>query len=246
MRSCDDSTKIQILQGDLRHLLKKLVDLDPSSSSSFRYSHPINNNTVAKASEGNDLDNDNADFINSSRVDEVQLMIPTVIVLYLLPEAIDKLESHLIQLLTKWSGSGSGNGSDTSRSQLRIVCIEYGLHTIQPTKSIEIPVYETGKTVTSSSCSNKNNSNGTNSGGISQTATTRRAGCRQGSGPKPGIWENSVSCARKSSCLVAAGEGRCSERYERAEGEAEIVRETASTRPSASSPSQYCCSGPRG
>ena len=80
------SRKIHILQGDLRHLLKKLVDLDPKSSS---LTHSCLPEMVSR--------DDDQDFKKGdSHVDVVQLMMPTVIVLYLLPEAIDVLESDFI------------------------------------------------------------------------------------------------------------------------------------------------------
>ena len=100
---------IQIVQDDLRIVLRKIVDGINGGSNSIAW--------------------------GSQDEDRILLQRPTVIVLYLLPEAISQIEPNLIQLLK----TGNDDSDRRSQQQLRIICIEYGLPNVQPTNTVDVP-----------------------------------------------------------------------------------------------------------
>lgn len=101
------SRRIQVVPGDLRDVLKELVG------------------RIAKA-DGGDQESTSTDRLYHD------LPMPTVIVLYLLPEGIAEIEEDLMKLLPR----------------ARIVCCSWGLKEIRPIVEKEVYDRKTGATTT--------------------------------------------------------------------------------------------------
>mmetsp|Transcript_1831 Transcript_1831/g.2772 ORF Transcript_1831/g.2772 Transcript_1831/m.2772 type:complete len:266 (-) Transcript_1831:153-950(-) len=99
---------IKVVQGDLREVLDALLQR-------------------SEREQSNDNSNNNDDDCCEQQQDGTytELPLPTVICLYLLPEAIAQIESQLVSLMK-------------SNSSLRVLCNTWGLQTIEPVHVLDV------------------------------------------------------------------------------------------------------------